>query len=493
MKVLLIKPDNLADHIQPSLGYGYLATQIRKDHDVVIHDCIKDNTPINRITEIVARHKPDLIGIQCYTFDTPKVYKLFKIIKEAFPHIITVVGGAHISSIPMEAFNQFQPYVDYGFNSESEIGFPKFLTALEKGDHDAFPYVEGLIWRNKSGKVVTNLPAFVQNLDDLGFPAWDLMPPETYPESQHGAFYEKFPIAPIITTRGCPYLCTFCSAPILSGRKLRHHSVAYVQEHIKMLYDRGVREIHIVDDNFTFDMDYCKEVLRGIIDLKLDISLATPNGIRMDRLDDEILELMREAGQYLLTVAVESGTDRILKRMKKGTTVAKIRENVALIRKHKFPVAGFFILGYPTETREEMLQTIKLSKELGLLRANFFTFLPLPGTASYNELVQNGEIERVDWNNFLFMTAPYVPKGMTRDELLSLKRRAFLSFHFHPRVLFENLKAIKSFRHFKFLLRRFYHWILMKPKAAPQEDNPLFASAKEKAAQQATRETVLQG
>jgi len=464
MKVLLIKPNNLADHIQPSLGLGYLATQIRKDHDVVIYDCIKENTPLEKTNDIIRLHDPDLIGIQCYTFDTPKVFRMIKLIKESFPDKITVVGGAHISSIPQEAFKQFQPYADYAFNSESEVGFPKFLAALEQGKKE-FPGIEGLIWKNKKGEVIANAPVFVANLDDLGFPAWDLMPPETYPESQHGAFYEKFPIAPIMTTRGCPYLCTFCAAPQMSGRKLRHHSVEYIQKQILMLYDRGVREFHIVDDNFTFDLNFSKDILHGIIDLKLDISLATPNGVRMDRLDDEILDLMKEAGQYLVTVAVESGSDRILKKMKKATTVAKIRKDVARIQKSGLPLAAFFILGFPGETREEMLQTIRLSKELGLIRANFFTYLPLPGTESYNDLVTSGEIDKVDWNNFLFMTAPYVPEGMTRKELLSLKKMAFLSFHLNPRILFFNLMSIKSFRHFQFLLRRFYHWILMRPSA----------------------------
>ncbi len=466
MKVLLVKPNNLADHIQPSLGLGYLATQIRNDHDVMIHDCIKENTSAEAIVDVVASYNPDLIGIQCYTFDTPKVYQMLKNIKNAFPDKLTITGGAHISSIPTESFAHFQPYLDFAFNGEGETSFPVLLKAIEKGEK-SFSGIQGVIWKDTSGEAHVNPPMLVQDLDSLGFPAWDLMPPETYPESQHGAFYEKFPIAPIITTRGCPYLCTFCSAPNLSGRRLRHHSVEYIQKHITMLYERGVREFHIVDDNFTFDMDYCKSVLRGIIDLKLDISLATPNGIRMDYLDDEMLELMREAGQYLITVAVESGTDRILKKMKKGTTVEKMRKNITLIKKHNFPVAGFFILGYPTETREEMEQTIRFSKELGLIRANFFTYLPLPGTASYNELVSSGEIKKVDWNNFLFMTAPYTPVGMKREELLALKRRAFLSFHFNPKVLLANLLSIKSLNHLRFLLRRFYHWIIMPPK--PEE------------------------
>ncbi len=489
MKVLLIKPNNLADHIQPSLGLGYLATQIRKDHDVVIHDCIKDNTSVEGVRDIVSWHDPDVIGIQCYTFDAPKVYRIFKVIKETFPDKITVVGGAHISSIPQESFEQLQPYVDYAFNSESEVGFPQFLSALERGDKD-FTGINGLIWRDQQGKVHANAPKFVQDLDELGFPAWDLMKPETYPESQHGAFFEKFPIAPIVTTRGCPYLCSFCSAPILSGRKLRHHSVAHVQEHIRMLYARGVREIHIVDDNFTFDKDYCKSVLRGIIDLKLDISLATPNGIRMDCLDDEILELMKQAGQYIVSVAVESGSNRILKKMRKATTVEKIRENVALIRKHGLPVAGFFILGFPTETREEMEATVRLSKELGLVRANFFTYLPLPGTSSYAELVKDGELEKVDWNNYLFMTAPYTPKGVTRDELLNLKRNAFLSFHLNPRVFIRNVLAIKSWNHFKFLLRRFYHWVLMKPTNKTDDKDHVLSSMADQKSPAFQKQTV---
>lgn len=109
MKFLLVKLNNLADHIQPFLGLSYLATQTRKNHDVVIHDCIKENTSLEQTRDVVALHDPDLIGIQCYTFDTPKVYKMLKTVKEAFFNKITVVGGAHISSIPIESFNQFQP------------------------------------------------------------------------------------------------------------------------------------------------------------------------------------------------------------------------------------------------------------------------------------------------------------------------------------------------------------------------------------------------
>ena len=427
MKVLLIKPRNVTDHIQPSLGLLYLASQIRKNHDVAIHDCIKENTKLEEIIHVIEAQSPDVIGIQCFTYDVPNVSRMLKAIKKIFPDIITVVGGAHISSIPLEAYNKFLPDIDYGFNGEAEIGFPRFLTALEHKmiDHSD---IEGLIWRDPDGRIIVNEKCAIQNLDELGIPSWDLILPETYPECQHGAFYKKFPIAPIIITRGCPYMCGFCAAPIISGRKIRKHSVEYVQENIRTLYKRGIREIHIVDDNFTFDLDYCKQVLRGIIDLKLDISLATPNGIRMERIDDEVLELMKEAGVYLVSVAAESGSNRILKRMKKTITVANVKQNVKQIQRHGFEIAGFFVIGYPGETKEEIKTTIRFSKQLGLLRANYFTFLPLPGTSIYNEMVEQNKIAKIDWKNFSFMTAPYVPEGMTHKELMSLKRKAFFIF-----------------------------------------------------------------
>jgi len=462
MRVLLIKPNNLSDHIQPSLGLGYLAQQIRKDHDVDIFDCIKYEAEPQAVADVVDATGPDLVGIQCYTFDVPNVRRICRAVKALDPAIRTMVGGAHISVGPIRAMNDLGPHADYGFAGEGEVGFPQFLHALEKG-RTSFENIPGVIWRARE-TLIANPPQLAPHLDELGMPAFDLIRPDTYPESQHGAFYRQFPICPIITTRGCPHDCTFCSAPILSGKRLRRHSVGYVRRMIRLLYTRyGIREFHIVDDNFTQDLDYAKSVMRMILDLNLGLSLALPNGVRMDRLDDELLELMKAAGVYVVSVAVESGNDDILRAMRKHTTVAEMRRNVARIRRRGLDVAGFFILGYPGETRATIRDTIKLSRKLPLLRANFFTYLPLPGTSSHRQLVLNGEIDAVNWNDFHFMTAAYVPRGMTRKQLLRLKRKAFLRFYLRPSVFVRNLLAIRSYRHFRFLLRRFYHWILMRP------------------------------
>lgn len=480
MKVLLVKPNNLSDHIQPSLGLAYLAARIRDRHEVVILDCIKENIgPAEFVQRTLKDWCPDVVGIQCYTFDLGNVRKLLKATKEWNPDIVTVVGGAHISSDPIRAFENLNENLDFAFAGEAETGFPKFIDMLDDLETEPdFFSIHGLVWKNEQ-EIVSNAMHLEEDLDQLGDPAWDMIRPDLYPESQHGAFFNKFPIAPIITTRGCPYSCTFCSAPILSGKQLRHHSQEYVLRNISNLYhDYGIREFHIVDDNFTQDIEYAKTIVRGILSLNLDISLAMPNGIRMDYLDDELLELLKAAGLYLVSIAVESGNDGILKKMKKGTKVHKIYRDVKLIKKHGFDIAAFFILGFPEETMETIQDTIDLSMELPLLRANYFTYLPLPGTESYQYLEENGEIDNVDWDHYYIMSAAYTPQGIEREELLAVKKKAFLRFYLRPRILIRNLLSIKNYRHFKFLLKRFYNWVIVKnhystdfvvhPESAPQ-------------------------
>jgi anaerobic magnesium-protoporphyrin IX monomethyl ester cyclase len=463
MRVLLVKPNNLSDHIQPSLGLAYLAQGIRSRHEVKILDCIKESLSPAEFVANLEEYRPDLIGIQCYTFDVGNVRKLLKVIKNWDSNVITVVGGSHISSDPTPGFENLRDNLDFAFAGEAEIGFPIFVDALDsKVDSPDYSNIPGLIWQ-KGEELFENPQKMEDDLDQLGDPAWDLIRPELYPEAQHGAFFKKFPIAPIITTRGCPYSCTFCAAPILSGKKLRHHSKEYVLRNISLLYHtHGIREIHIVDDNFTQDIEYAKMIVRGIIELKLDISIAMPNGIRMDYLDDELLVLLKEAGLYLVSIAVESGNDEILKDMKKGTKVHKVYRDVNLIKKHGFDIAAFFILGYPGETMETIKDTIALSLKLPLLRANYFTYLPLPGTESFHKLEETGELKNIDWDNFYMMGAAYTPKGIRREDLLQIKRKAFLRFYMRPKILIRNILGIKSFGHFRFLFKRFCNWIIIK-------------------------------
>lgn len=460
MRVLLVKPNNVSDHIQPSLGLGYLATSIRKNNEVAILDCIKENIGIKNFGTLVKGHKPSVVGFQCYTFDLKFVREALSVIKNINKDIITVVGGPHSSALPVETMEYFGKSLDFAFQGESEKSFSQFIEYLNGVDINLSD-IPGLIWR-ENGIIRSNERFFENNLDSLGLPSWDLIHPETYPESQHGAFYKKFPIAPIMLTRGCPYQCTFCSGKLVSGEKLRKRSIASIIGEINMLYrDYGIREFHIIDDNFTMDKTYAKTFLRELIKQSLDISWATPNGLRVDALDDELLILMKKSGLYLISLGIESGSDKILDLMKKNLSVKKTREIVRLISSYGFDIAGFFIFGFPGETKQDILDSIKLSLELDLIRANFFTYLPFPGTESYHYLEKNNELNNVDWERFYFMNAAYTPKGITRRELKCLQRMAFFKFYTRPKILWKNLRGIRSINHLKFLLRRFFHWIVM--------------------------------
>jgi anaerobic magnesium-protoporphyrin IX monomethyl ester cyclase len=280
-----------------------------------------------------------------------------------------------------------------------------------------------------------------EDLDSLGMPAWDLIMPESYPFSPHGVVMMNYPIAPIMLTRGCPYQCTFCTS---AGTPFRKRSVDLVLKEVVHLYqDHGIREFHVVDDNFTLDMDYARSFLEALIELDLGASWATPNGVRLDRLDRSLVELMKRAGFYSIAVGIESGSERIRRKMKKGSSLGKIRRDLEMVREvGGIDVTGFFILGFPGETTEDIEKTLSFSRELPLQRAAFHAFIPLPGAEVWQEMEASGELGRVDWERYFFWARAYVPQGMSRKELLRMHRKAFLRFYLRPRIILQNLKFI---------------------------------------------------
>jgi len=441
MRILLIKPSNLSDHIQPSLGLGYLATQIRGDHDVKIVDCIKERLPGDQLLPVLEEFNPDVVGSQCYSMDLPNVRSVLQTIKDFNQDIVTIVGGAHPTAVPDHTMNFLgKELLDFIFVGEGEIGFPKFLKELEKNNNQDFKKIPGLGWM-ANGKLIINLSAQEEDLDKLGMPAWDLIMPETYPFSPHGVVCKNFPIAPVMATRGCPYKCTFCS---IADTKLRKRSIDLILEEIKLLYNRhGIREFHMVDDNFTMDMDYAKNYLKALIKLSLEASWATPNGIRLERLDRELVELMKDAGFYSISVGIESGSERIRIKMKKGSNLNKIRKELQMVYDvGGIDITGFFILGFPGETREDIEKTLRFSRELPLHRATFHAFIPLPGAEIWKEMEASGELGRVNWERYFFWAGAYVPQGLTRSELKRLHRKAFLLFYLRYRIILQNLKYI---------------------------------------------------
>jgi anaerobic magnesium-protoporphyrin IX monomethyl ester cyclase len=212
--------------------------------------------------------------------------------------------------------------------------------------------------------------------------------------------------------------------------------------------------------NFTKQrvLDFC----RGIRERGLEISYTFPNGLRLNHLDLETLRLMKETGAYSFNVGIESGSQRILDVMKKNLTLELIEEKVNLIVEAGLEPCGFFIIGFPAETREDIGATIRFARRLKLKRAHFSNFLPLPGTETTRLLLENREIAKPVWEELFYARVPYAPPGISRRQLKRLQRKAYLSFHLRPRILWGILAEIKSVNHLKLTLKRVWDYLFRR-------------------------------
>ena len=236
-----------------------------------------------------------------------------------------------------------------------------------------------------------------------------------------------------------------------------------VLREMELLYhEYGVREFHIIDDMFNFTKQRVLDFCRGIRERGWEISYTFPNGLRLNHLDLETLRSMKDTGAYAFNVGIESGSQRILDLMKKNLTLELIEEKVNLIVAAGLEPCGFFIIGFPGETRAEINATIRFARQLKLKRAHFSNFLPLPGTEMTRQLLDNREIAKPAWEELFYARVPYSPVGISRRQLKALQRKAYLWFHLRPRVLWGILREIKSVNHLKLTLKRIWDYLFRR-------------------------------
>jgi len=462
-KIVLVVPLSRTHYVVPPIGLGYLAAALQKQgfNDILILDCLKEKLDNKGLAKRLWQLKPAVVGFQVYSYDFNFVFNGIAAVKELLPDAVVIIGGPHVSATNTASLEEI-PGADFAFVGEGEVGLPLLMKRLLRDEKIPSREIPGLVFR-EGNRVRMNPRAVVTDLDDLGFPAWGLMNPAEYPDSPQGGFYKKFPIAPISTTRGCPYLCTFCGSAVNMGKKLRFRSIPMVLEEMRMLYSQyGVGEFHIIDDMFNFHKQRVRDFCKGIQEHNLDINYTFPNGLRLNHLDMEMLQMMKETGAYAFNVGIESGSQRILNVMKKNLTLEFIEEKVNLIVEAGLEPCGFFIIGFPGETVEDIKATIAFAKKLKLKRAHFSNFLPLPGTEATRKLIESKEIEKPVWESLFYSKVPYAPKGISKKQLKALQRRAYLSFHLRPSILFKILSEIKSFNHFKLTLKRIWDYLFKR-------------------------------
>ncbi|HSW44348.1 MAG TPA: radical SAM protein [Phycisphaerae bacterium] len=413
MRVLLIQPphDLFEDderQAMPPLGLAYIAAVLEQQgHEVRILDCVVEGfdrlapRPDGRrrhglgdesIREAVAAYRPVVVGVSClFSAQTAAAHHVCRLAKEVDPEIVTVMGGAHPSAVPEEVLAD--PAVDACAIGEGEKILANLVRSLERG---GFPPTDlaGLAVR-VDGRVLTGPPAPVtSDLDALPAPARHLLRMREYfrHRSPHGAYVRRHPVTNLITSRGCPAKCSFCSIHTVWGRRFRWHSADRVLGEMEQLIERyGVRELQFEDDNLTLHKPRMRAICRGMIDRRLDLTWTTPNGAAIWALDEELVGLMREAGCHHLTLAVESGSPRVLRDIiRKPLDLSRVRPIVRACRAEGIGISVFFVVGFPGETGEEIRRTFDFAMSLDVDQACFFTATPYPGTELFRQCVEQG-------------------------------------------------------------------------------------------------------
>ena len=345
-----------------------------------------------------------------------------KKVKEIDRNIVTIAGGPHFTGSVDYSLKSDQGIIDYVLKGEAEFTLKQFLDTVSKTNfsEDDLKKIDGLCFIKSDGSIHETPMTFPPTLDDFGQPDYSVIDIHAY--LKKGYFYRihKKMHAPILSTRGCPYTCDYCAAPYLNGRGIRKHSLKYLKELIQNLYDNyGIRHFNIIDDNFTFDVFYAKAFCKMIIDNKhrfKGISFGTPNGIRIERSDQQLFYLMKAAGWERIMVAPESGSPKVLEQMSKHLDLSVVPEKVKQIQKAGLEVEAFFILGHPGEDKNTVEETRQFIKDVRFDMAAFYSFQPLPGTPIYDILVKAGSLSKAD-EMTSYDVVNWVPENWTKEEI----------------------------------------------------------------------------
>lgn len=382
--------------------------------------------------------RPDIVGITSTTSTFPSGAELAELVKELDRRITVIAGGVHVSALPERSLLEHRA-IDAVVLGEGEETVAELVAALKEGS--PLEEVRGLALRKGEKVVFTGPRPLIQDLDSLPLPAWEMLPrfPRAYCiQTQSVA---NFPSTSVCTSRGCTGKCTFCDRRIF-GSNLRAHSAPYVMALIKDLYhNHGVRDIQFEDDNFMLFKKRLFEVCDMIRAERLDLTWSCQARVDMVRL--ETLKKMKEAGCWMILYGVESGSERILKMMKKEISREKILRAIDLAHKAGIMCKGFFITGFLGEDRESLDETYEFIKRAPFDDISLHYYTPFPGSPAYNSVERYGLFKK-DFKTMTYYKPVFIPKGLTERDLIDHSKRCYRSFYLRPRTMLNYLRRIKG-------------------------------------------------
>lgn len=433
----------------PPLGIAYIAGTLEKSgYECKIIDAALFQILNDDVLKIVGKENPDVVCIGINISTALAGNSLGREIKNRFKKKV-IIGGVHASSATESTLKD--SLADAIILGESEE------TALELVQKDCNPEgVLGLAYLDNDKVVYTGKRPLIENLDDLPWPAYHLLPSLKLYKSRS----RKTPVAPIFTTRGCPYQCIFCSSSSkksVFGPRFRTRSPESVVAEIEYLIKEfGVKQIDILDDNFTLNMKRSEEICDLLIEKKIKVLINLQNGVRADRLTRDLVFKLKKSGVFKAGIGIESGDKDILKTAKKALDLEQAKRAIEWFREAGIVVYGFFIFGLPGEDEKSMQKTIDFAIEANPHIANFNGCIPLPGTELYDIVEREGKFDNpvIHGVEGGFQSGAYSYQlGHVNPELINkYLRKAFLKFYFRPSKMLEMARISLSPGEFKWTL-----------------------------------------
>lgn len=448
MKILLVSSFNFDSvsriDIAPPLNLLYIAAVLRKSgvsvelYDLNLVSVSEMNEPdeerLRSLRSKLMEYKPDMLGISSLTTaHFPFMRRVAAAAKQILPAVKIVIGGVHASLFAKEILENCSDF-DFVIIGEGEGQITQLAQAIEGGRLEDLSSIQSLGWLTPAGKVVLNKRKnYIENLDSLPMPAWDLVDFDCY-YRDHSNWYNpknhdiKISI-PILSTRSCPYNCNFCSAYATMGRGFRKHSPRRVVDEIEYhinIYNHNY--FGFADDNLTLDKKHVLGICEEISRRGLDIQFESFNGYNLASLDEEVVNALASVGCIYAILPIEHGSEWMRNKIiGKKLPQNKIFEVMNLYKKHKIQTRAMFIMGFPEDTPETLGETLKMIEELGPDMADVFTLIPFPGTRVFRQVVEEGLlVENIDesqlWAGMLPLNTKgnefYIkPAAMTLDEL----------------------------------------------------------------------------
>ena len=414
----------------PPIGLMYVAGALEKaGFEVQMLDNYLMKKPTSEVKQLVKNLTPQIVGITCGSATYPRCVETAKAIKEALPNCKIVVGGWHASYMPDSLLSNAE--IDYVVMGEGERAMTQLATAITNGNESEAVTIPGVACR-RQGKNIKNAPKFIENMDEIPYPARHLLSLELYDRTIE--YLNVKPADVMSISRGCVFNCGFCETRKLWGNMCRAFSPKRVIGEIQDLMSKyGTKGLYFINDNFTLRKKETIELCNLMIENKLDLEWVCDT--RVDIVDQERLEIMSKAGCKTIWFGVESGSQKILQQIGRNTTLEQIENAFKLCRKNRIQTACSFMLGLPGETLKDMELSLKFAKKLEPDWCQFNIFIGCPDSKLYQELLESKNYDRID--DFLFTVKT---DEFDFDSLMAIQRRYFKEFHMSPKQIVKRIK-----------------------------------------------------